>query len=595
MPNNISSLIRDGIKHSAAGDKNKLNIALKLFQQAYDIDNNNIEVMYYLSAIHRYLGNKEKSIEWADMILAQDPDCIPGIYAKIQFLDKQTLQEEYKKLILTPVPQSTDYHYLTLQAFGRAYKTVGDQEKAIEYYLNALKLNPQSLLSYYNIGLIYQDQGEYLKSLKALNILVQYWDTDFEVLSDIGYNHYMLDHYGEAIKYFLNAEKMAEANSKTFGYYAELADSYYNTDQEQAAVDCYNKGLKKDEYNLDLISRYASRLLNDWDDKSSALFVARKLLNICKDYPQKVQEKYSDERIAQIKKEMNGIKAYIKDQHIITTEKHDDLIDRAHLEEKVKILEYKNEILSNPKLKAYFEAFQKHAGNIYNGCSGAQSGKLLKDNDLAFTKVIGSIADKLPAFAASILKVTCEVINGVNGIRQDNQAKNFLNNTSYHKHFMESLEEAAIEITLQKKAIIMTVSDERSKLVKAFSNIKKKAIVEMYDTPEKKLALIDAAKLVSILILKAVTSAQEIDLTEQFVDAVMNYDNIKANIQLNIVGKVFSLPGKEVLPQVDHDWVSNGKKLVHENGDNFASDNNHLASYHDWTDVNVSGAHHEHH
>ncbi len=577
MPYNVSSLIREGIQHFSVGDNNKLNEALALFQKAYNLDKNSIEAMYYLSATYRTLGNNEMAGKWADTILTKSPDNIPGICAKMLLLSKQTQQEECKKLISTPV--SPDAGYLTLQAFGAAYQILGDQEHSIEYYSNAIKSNPLLLSSHYNLGVIYQDKGEYSKSLEAFNQVVKYWDTDFEVLSNFGYSHYMLGHYDQAIQSFFKAEKIAEMNGEEFNYYNAFGDCFSFKGNYQAAYSYYEKGMAQDQTDLQSMLNYA-RMAEKLGYKEEASSVADSLLIVYRASPKMFQDKYTKEVLDQIKIDAKHLIAYINGQYNISIEKHDDLIEKAQLEKQIEEANNKVKIFQNEKLKAYFEAFQIHAGNIYNGCSGALSGRLVKDNELAFTKVIGSFANKLPSFAKSILDLTCEVINGVNGIRQDNQAKNFLSSASYQKNFQESLEKAAIDITLQKEAIIMTATDERSKLAKAFGNIKKKAIVEMYDTPEKKLALIDATKLVSILILKSVTSSIEADLTEQFVDAVMNYDNIKANIQLSFAGKVLGLPGKEVLPHIDHDEISYGKKLAHGNGDDFAADNNNSAYHH---------------
>lgn len=76
--------------------------------------------------------------------------------------------------ILNACQEADEYNSDVLIEFGRAYRNLGDNEKALEYYNRALMINPCECNAYINIGIICMIKGEYAKSVsyyeKALKL-----------------------------------------------------------------------------------------------------------------------------------------------------------------------------------------------------------------------------------------------------------------------------------------------------------------------------------------------------------------------------------------------------------------------------------------
>ncbi|MEI8005571.1 MAG: tetratricopeptide repeat protein [Bacteroidota bacterium] len=132
-------------------------------------------------------------------------------------------------------------YYDAYMLLGELFATRHDQLSA-GYFNNALRIRPNSKEALYNLGMFYQESGQYSKAIGTYEVLARIDTTFRDALYNIGYiNLVYLQDYSKAVEYF------TKAIAKDPGY----AESWYNRGLSyeqlkdyQKANDDYQKSLK---------------------------------------------------------------------------------------------------------------------------------------------------------------------------------------------------------------------------------------------------------------------------------------------------------------------------------------------------------------
>lgn len=107
--------------------------------------------------------------------------------------------------------------------FALAHKAFGNKERAVEYYLNSLELEPENFQTYADLGLLYVDMGNYSNAERYFMQSLQL-KPDYEVaLHGAGYVNQHFGNHDVALQYM---EQLAE-NNPSKGHDADLAEAYY--------------------------------------------------------------------------------------------------------------------------------------------------------------------------------------------------------------------------------------------------------------------------------------------------------------------------------------------------------------------------------
>jgi len=117
----------------------------------------------------------------------------------------------------TAVEQNPDYYDAYIQ-LGLMYASQHD-DLAIDYYNNALNINPQSIEALYNMGMFYQEHNMAVDAIKSYNTILKIEPKHKNATYNIGYvNLVYLEKYNEAITYFSEVVKIDP----------KYTDAYYN-------------------------------------------------------------------------------------------------------------------------------------------------------------------------------------------------------------------------------------------------------------------------------------------------------------------------------------------------------------------------------
>jgi len=252
---------------------NNIDSAFRDINQALTLDSNKADFYVTLSDIYMASGMVQNTLAALEKSLLKEPTNNNALLKKAelhlyfnQFGETLNLTEEAIKIhkinpkayfirgmtfkmrgdtanavknLQMCVDQDQDYYHAFIQ-LGLLY-AARSNPLAIDYYNNALNINPQSIEALYNLGYFYQEHDMLNEALNTYTSILTIDSTFKHAHYNMGYIHMVyLEIYREAIKYF----NKAIANDPNF------VEAYYNRgycfellgDINNARVD-YNKAL----------------------------------------------------------------------------------------------------------------------------------------------------------------------------------------------------------------------------------------------------------------------------------------------------------------------------------------------------------------
>ncbi len=204
----------------AAADINfftgKVTRTKQLLERAVAVNPDNIDCLLRLAQLHHYMKNYEEEIKLLDQALHKDIHCAQAYFMKgMLFKDKGDTIRAISSM-QTAVEQDPDYYnaYIQLGLICAAQRNPLTES----YYLNALKINPNSEEALYNLAMYYQETDNYNGAIETYTALLKVNPHNFDAHFNLGMLHAVkLGVVDEGMKYFSSA---IEDNPKEpRGYY----------------------------------------------------------------------------------------------------------------------------------------------------------------------------------------------------------------------------------------------------------------------------------------------------------------------------------------------------------------------------------------
>lgn len=143
----------------------------------------------------------------------------------------------------------------------------GVQQKAVEYFSEAIRKDPKFVLAYYNRGIALQQLGEYRRAIKDYTEAIRLEPSFADAYGSRGTSYENLKEYDRAIKDYDEAIRLAPKTALT---YANRASSYDKLERYQEAIRDYEEAIRldpRDDETLDslawLLATGADRALRD--------------------------------------------------------------------------------------------------------------------------------------------------------------------------------------------------------------------------------------------------------------------------------------------------------------------------------------------
>ena len=221
--------------------------ALAALEKALIFEPDNINALLKKAELHLYFEQYGKTLDLTEKAIKLD-----NFNPKAYFIRGMTFKLKGDtanaiKNIQIAVEQDQENYNAYIQ-LGMLY-AAKHNKLAVEYYSDAIKLNPKSIEALYDLGIFYQDNGFLNEALSTYTKLLQIDSTYKFAHYNMGYIHLVdLKMYKEAIKYFNKAIKFAPDYYEAYynrGYCFELLGDVMNARKD------YKKALEiKNNYEM---------------------------------------------------------------------------------------------------------------------------------------------------------------------------------------------------------------------------------------------------------------------------------------------------------------------------------------------------------
>jgi tetratricopeptide (TPR) repeat protein len=203
-------------------------------EKCIKLDDKNVDAMLKLAELYFYVNKNDKSFEYINMALK-----INKYNAKAYFLKGMNYKEikDTTKAISsmqTAVEQDQTYYnaYIQLGILNAAQRN----PLAVQYYKNALRIQPNSTEAWYNLGKFYQDVEDWKQATDAYNTLLKI-DPKYK---NARYNLAVINlvgtkDYNKALEYFTEAIKADPTYIEA--YYGRGVCYQTMKDKKNAAID----------------------------------------------------------------------------------------------------------------------------------------------------------------------------------------------------------------------------------------------------------------------------------------------------------------------------------------------------------------------
>jgi len=216
----------------------KINNCKEALNKAIEINPDDAEAYLKLAEVFFYMKDYKKTFENTDKALAIDKlnakaDFIRGMAYK----DMGDTAKAVRSFQIT-VEKDQEYFHAYMQ-LGLMY-SVKHNFLAVDYFNNALKVNPKSIEALYSLALFYQENGEYNKAIEKYTTLLKIDPKNKYAHYNLGYIHLVyLQVYDVAAKHFTDAINCDPNYAEAFynrGYCYELLGNvmYAKADYQQA-------------------------------------------------------------------------------------------------------------------------------------------------------------------------------------------------------------------------------------------------------------------------------------------------------------------------------------------------------------------------
>lgn len=207
----------------------------------FDADEFDMIIEYYLKH-----NNLERSREAVNLALEQHPDDLDiriknGYYHASAGNHQQAIDIYTQALEELEENERGEMYY----AIGYEYHSIGDADKAIEYYHLALEENPQDTEVWSALGDLYRGMDRLEEAIEMYEYVLAIDPTHLYANMHLANSYYDLDRFQEAID---SLNEAIAHGVETSMIHASLGDCHYRLGQFIDARDEYQKALSINEY-----------------------------------------------------------------------------------------------------------------------------------------------------------------------------------------------------------------------------------------------------------------------------------------------------------------------------------------------------------
>lgn len=212
---------------------NKSGDAKRALEKCVQLDDKNVDAILKLAELYLYVKKNDKSIEYINMALKIDQYNSKAYFMK--GMNYKDLKDTAKAIssMQTAVEQDQQYYNAYIQL---GILCAAQQNKlAVDYYKNALRIQPKSVEAWYDLGKYYQDVEDFNNAIGTYTTLLKF-DNNKNAFYNLGVIHLVnAKAYNKAVDYFTAAINIDQ--KYTEAYYGRAIAYKQLKDVKKAALD----------------------------------------------------------------------------------------------------------------------------------------------------------------------------------------------------------------------------------------------------------------------------------------------------------------------------------------------------------------------
>ncbi len=263
--------------------RNKIDEAKQRLEALLVRDPQNMKAELLLSQISLRSGDLDKAIRLAESTLA---DSAFDYKAKFQLLNALVnlavdsgKVEKVRDLSLSLASQYTDQY--EVQAFvGDLLYKMGEEKSAVEYYLNALKIDQSDFKVWQNILNIEMRLQAYQQVINHAEAALEYFPNQAILYFFSGTANQMSGNYQQAVNVLETGKKFALEDQLMVLFQGQLGDSYHSLEMYDKSDAAYEMALSKDPDNSHVLNNYSYFLSLRSTNLEKALKMSARLVEL---------------------------------------------------------------------------------------------------------------------------------------------------------------------------------------------------------------------------------------------------------------------------------------------------------------------------
>ena len=201
-------------------DEGLLTEAMENYKVVVNEKDNLFQAWYSLGIIFKELGQTDKAISSFKKAVDIRPDFIEA-YNELGMIyseQKEAISIKYYKNAITLDSQSSILYF----NLGNAYKKLDQVLDAIESYEEAILLNPNYFEAFNNLGFLYKERGQHDLAIKNFKSALSSNPSYADAFNNLGITYFTIGEFDKALKCYESAIKFNEIYAEAFANKARL-------------------------------------------------------------------------------------------------------------------------------------------------------------------------------------------------------------------------------------------------------------------------------------------------------------------------------------------------------------------------------------
>ena len=266
--NGDSSLLKSklGILYHSSGNSKKGEEVLKAL-----FDKNELNGQHSLALFEIYFDNKDNinAAKVSDRMIASLPEDWRGYYSRsLVFMDESDYESAVS--ILAPVSETFSNIFSVQYILGLCYSRIKMNDEAIDFYNRALTIRPNSINVLHSIAILYDDIGEWVKSDKIYDQLINNDPKDAQAFNNYAYS--LVERNKDLKRALIYAKKAVELEPKNPSYLDTIGWAYFKMDDLKRAKKYIRQSIEIQDDNSVVLEHFGDILMKSNDSVNALLY-----------------------------------------------------------------------------------------------------------------------------------------------------------------------------------------------------------------------------------------------------------------------------------------------------------------------------------